>query len=285
MARLRLISSDSIDFGLESLQSDYLDELLKDIPLGEAVINVPFTSYTVLGFLKDVNCLYQNDNVLELRKLLGLRSDGVLDQMEEESSSYTYNIRDETENDLDETQYMVKIELESIASNSSVNHFDLSDLELTCMEELTRGQETNSGNEAEDQTEVTENSLNQPVDEVAIGEIEANRDESAQEDLEAAINTELAELSVPQEELLTSDHSMVDPVETVPSLHEDDITSDGMGQDEIISEVSTDGVSNPEDVVELQRKQKLRVRFVSQGLENIEDIPKAKSKKRKRGNK
>ena len=157
MARLRLISSDSIDFGLESLQSDYLDELLKDIPLGEAVINVPFTSYTVLGFLKDVNCLYQNDNVLELRKLLGLRSD--LDQMEEANCSYTYNLRDETENELDETQYMVKIELESIASNSSVNQFDLSDLELTCMEDLTRGQETNSGNEAGDQTEVTENSL------------------------------------------------------------------------------------------------------------------------------
>ena len=283
MARLRLISSDSIDFGLESLQSDYLDELLKDIPLGEAVINVPFTSYTVLGFLKDVNCLYQNDNVLELRKLLGLRSD--LDQMEEANCSYTYNLRDETENELDETQYMVKIELESIASNSSVNHFDLSDLELTCMEELTRGQETNSGNEAEDQTEVTENSLNQPVDEVAIGEIEANRDESAQEDQEAAMNTELAELSVPQEDLLNSDNSMVDPVETVPSLHEDDLTSDGLGQDEILSEVSTDGVSNPEEVVDLQRKQKLRVRFVAQGLENIEDIPKAKGKKRKRGNK
>ena len=283
MARLRLISSDSIDFGLESLQSDYLDELLKDIPLGEAVINVPFTSYTVLGFLKDVNCLYQNDNVLELRKLLGLRSD--LDQMEEANCSYTYNLRDETENELDETQYMVKIELESIASNSSVNHFDLSDLELTCMEELTRGQETNSGNEAEDQTEVTENSLNQPVDEVAIGEIEANRDESAQEDQEAAMNTELAELSVPQEDLLNSDNSMVDPVETVPSLHEDDLTSDGLGQDEILSEVSTDGVSNPEEVVDLQRKQKLRVRFVAQGLESIEDIPKAKGKKRKRGNK
>ena len=283
MARLRLISSDSIDFGLDSLQSDYLAELLKDIPLGEAVINVPFTSYTVLGFLKDVNCLYQNDNVLELRKLLGLRSD--LDQMEEANCSYTYNLRDETENELDETQYMVKIELESIASNSSVNHFDLSDLELTCMEELTRGQETNSGNEAEDQTEVTENSLTQPVDEVAIGEIEANRDESAQEDQEAAMNTELAELSVPQEDLLNSDNSMVDPVETVPSLHEDDLTSDGLGQDEILSEVSTDGVSNPEEVVDLQRKQKLRVRFVAQGLESIEDIPKAKGKKRKRGNK
>ena len=283
MARLRLISSDSIDFGLESLQSDYLDELLKDIPLGEAVINIPFTSYTVLGFLKDVNCLYQNDNVLELRKLLGLRSD--LDQMEEANCSYTYNLRDETENELDETQYMVKIELESIASNSSVNHFDLSDLELTCMEELTRGQETNSGNEAEDQTEVTENSLTQPLDEVAIGEIEANRDESAQEDQEAAMNTELAELSVPQEDLLNSDNSMVDPVETVPSLHEDDLTSDGLGQDEILSEVSTDRVSNSEEVVEVQRKQKLRVRFVAQGLESIEDIPKAKGKKRKRGNK
>merc|ERR1712042_397720 len=177
---------------------------------------------------------------------------------------------------------MVKIELESIASNLSVNRFDLSELEPS-LEDLADRQKTNSNNEAEEQTELT-GSLTQHADEV--GEVEANRDEPAQQDVEAVSHTEDdTGGSIPQTELFNSDYRIVEPVETVSSLHEDDITSDVMDQEEILSEVASDGITEPQVEVGLQRKPKVVVRFVYHGLDSIEDIQKAKGKKRERGHK
>ena len=123
MVRVRLISSDSIDFGLDGLRSDYLDDILKDLPDGDAAISVPFTSYTVLGFLKDVNCHYQNANVLELRKILGLRNLELEEEVED-----CYDPHDDTNyEELEETQYLIKVELES--SSTSFSHLDQSGLQ------------------------------------------------------------------------------------------------------------------------------------------------------------
>ena len=300
MVRVRLISSDSIDFGLDDLQSDYLDDILKDFPDRDAAISVPFTSYTVLGFLKDVNCQYQNANVLELRNLLGLRNL----ELEEEVDD-CYDPHDDTNyEELEETQYLIKVELES---NSSFSHLDQSGLESG--EEVEEEEIANLQHQ-ESQESIQESFYETPQDQTAIiaslapvaplprdneeGEEErvqeANREEYADEQtLEPSnnFNETSRETNI---EFYNLNRSEVD----VSSLLEDDIQDTEMEecvytelQDEILSDNPSAAAaeSQPEVGPGLERSRKLQVIFVDLGLESIQDVKKAMGRKRKRGKK
>ena len=331
MVRVRLISSDSIDFGLDHLESDHLEEILKDIPDGEAAINVPFSSYTILGFLKDVNCQYQNANVLALRKLLGLRN------LEEQEDDNIYDPNDETNYSHDESEYLIKIELES---NASVSHIDLPDLE-PIVDEPTDPEKTDCQHEAADQSTVVE-SLN--TQEIEWNAQEANREDQTavemldinvlaadipsvsslvEDDIDVCDDVDLCVFTDLQDEILpelvteaevsdpaviteaeVSDLAVVteaevsDPaVVTEAEVSDSEVVNEAEVSDsevvneaevsdsEVLTEVLTEvEVSGPKDVSDL-RRQILRVRFVNQGLESIEDVKKAKGRKRKRGNK
>ena len=306
MVRVRLISSDSIDFGLDDLQSDYLDDILKDFPDRDVAISVPFTSYTVLGFLKDVNCHYQNPNILELRNLLGLRNLKLEEEednleLEEEVDDF-YDPHDDTNyEELEETQYLIKVELES---NSSFSHLDQSDLESGDEVEMEEEEIAN----LQHQQSIQESLYEAPQDQTAMIPIlaplprdseegeeervqEANREEYADEQtIEPSnnfneTNIGFCNLNPPEAEVQFSD---------VSSLLEDDIQDTEMEQcvytdlqDEILSDNPSNAAaeSQPEVGPGLERNRKLQVIFVDLGLETIQDVKKAKGRKRKRGKK
>ena len=294
MVRVRLISSDSIDFGLDGLRSDYLDDILKDLPDGDAAICVPFTSYTVLGFLKDVNCHYQNANVLELRKILGLRNL----ELEEE----VYDPYDDTNyEDLEETQYLLKVELES--NSSSFSHLDQSGLQSDEeMEEEIPG--------LQHQQSIRESFCESPQDQTAIivSQVPLPRENEDEERNQEATREEYAdEQSVEPSnnfnetsretniEFFNLNHSEAETQFPDDSrLLEDDVQETEMEQclytelqDEILSDNSSDAAaeSQPQVGPGLERNRKLQVIFVDLGLESIQDLKRAKGTKRKRGKK
>ena len=294
MVRVRLISSDSIDFGLDGLRSDYLDDILKDLPDGDAAICVPFTSYTVLGFLKDVNCQYQNANVLELRKILGLRNL----ELEEE----VYDPYDDTNyEDLEETQYLLKVELES--NSSSFSHLDQSGLQSDEeMEEEIPG--------LQHQQSIRESFCESPQDQTAIivSQVPLPRENEDEERNQEATREEYAdEQSVEPSnnfnetsretniEFFNLNHSEAETQFPDDSrLLEDDVQETEMEQclytelqDEILSDNPSDAAaeSQPQVGPGLERNRKLQVIFVDLGLESIQDLKRAKGTKRKRGKK
>ena len=295
MVRVRLISSDSIDFGLDDLQSDYLDDILKDFPDRDVAISVPFTSYTVLGFLKDVNCQYQNANVLELRNLLGLRNL----ELEEEVDD-CYDPHDDTNyEELEETQYLIKVELES---NSSFSHLDQSALESgeeTEEEEITNLQHQESIQESfyetpQDQTAIIPSLAPLPRDNEEGEEErvqEANREEFADEQTIEPSNNFNETSRESNIEFFNLNHSEAEvQFSDVSSLLEDDIQDTEMEQcvytdlqDEILSDNPSDAASESQVGPGLERNRKLQVIFVDLGLESIQDVKKAKGgSKRKR---
>ena len=306
MVRVRLISSDSIDFGLDDLQSDYLDDILKDFPDRDAAISVPFTSYTVLGFLKDVKCQYQNAHVLELRNLLGLRNP-------EQEEDY-YDPQDDTNyEELEETQYLIKVELES---NSTFSHLDQSGLESgedeaedededEVEEEIANLQHQQSIRESfyeapQDQTAIIVSLVPLPRDNEEGEERvqEANREEYADEQTIVSSNNFNETCRETNIEVFNWNYSEGDvPLSDVSSLVEDDVQDTEMEQcvytelqDEILLDDPSDAApaleeSQPRVGHGLEGSRKLQVRFVDLGLECIQDVKKAKGRKRKRGKK
>ena len=301
MVRVRLLSSDSIDFGVDDLQSDYLNDILKDLPDGDvATINVPFTSYTVLGFLKDVDCQYQNVNVLQLRNLLGLRCLEIEEEVGSDEDD-CYDPHDDTNyEELEETQYLIKVELES---NSSFSDLDQSDMESVEnwqeAEEITNLEQSQCIQQSlyetpQDQTAVLVSPVPLPREnEEESGERvqEANREEYADEQtMEPSNNFNETSRETNIEHLFNLDHSEAEvEFSDVSSLHEDDVQDKDVQQcvfnelqDEILSDTPSDAATVGPG---LERNRKLQVIFVDAGLESIQDVKKAKGRKRKRGKK
>ena len=285
MVRVRLISSDSINFGLENFKSDYLDDLLQDFQDGEASINVPFMSHTVLGFLKDVNCQYQNVSVLELRKLLGLRN---LDEDEGQSDhDETFNSNDDTDCDMEETQYLIKIELESSLDQINNDQSGLDQDEVNVS--MVNFQNSQRENAVQDQVE-------------SASEVNLEREDNEGEDLleanrEAHVDVHEQEIANDFNEtsrettggILNSNQSVPDLIENVSSLLEDDFQDNGVEPNISMSSDLQDETPSESDPAsdEMPLNRKVIVRYVNQGEEIIEDILRAKGtgKKRKRGNK
>ena len=305
MVRVRLISSDSIDFGLDGLQSDYLDDILREFPDGDVAINVPFVSYTVLGFLKDVDCHYQNVNVLQLRNLLGLRNLELEEDVGSDKNDY-YDPQDVTNyEELEETQYLIKVELESNSSFSDLDQSDLNSSEGDEEEEEMTNLEENI------QQSLYETPLDQTAAIVSLAPLprdnedweegrvqEANREAFADEQaIEPSNNFNETSRGNNIESLLELDHSEAEvQFSDVSSLHEDDVQDKEVEQcvfyelqDEILSDNPSDAAvtaeSQPEVGPGLERSRKLQVIFVDLGLESIQDVKKAKGRKRKRGKK
>ena len=155
-SRARIISSDFIEFGVEDLKTDFIHQITDDVREEEMFIyiNLPFPSSTVLDFMKDLKSgnVSHNQEVHQLKSLLGYKESEPNVDM-----SLEINEGDDS-NAADETQYLIKVEIENISFIS--NQGD--DLENTLME-LNNDDDTSVMNESLPNNEVDISTINDTI--------------------------------------------------------------------------------------------------------------------------
>ena len=155
-SRARIISSDFIEFGVEDLKTDFIHQITDDVREEEMFIyiNLPFPSSTVLDFIKDLKSgsVSNNQEVHQLKSLLGYKESEPNVDM-----SLEINEGDDS-NAADETQYLIKVEIENISFIS--NQGD--DLENTLME-LNNDDDTSVMNESLPNNEVDISTINDTI--------------------------------------------------------------------------------------------------------------------------
>ena len=257
--RCRLISSDNVDFGYSDLRSDFIEGILGDIPDGcqEPCVSLPFLSSSVLEFVRDKTVESETQDVVAIRTVLGVASgsgsdgDLVIENVVSNNNEFNADINNST---LDESHYLIKVEIEEMSMLSEGgNLLDgiLSDVIFTSAEEAPPGVPDNNSTNLEvldmstcEKESGTEELVTNPGRSHVDSILERYRDQFGvqEEAQEEPTSQEIAEETIIKnkninhvEEELDENVSLEDEIEEQINLEEAD--GENMNQNQGISEV------------------------------------------------
>ena len=118
---LRLISSDSVDFGIKCIESDFIRNIINDIKDINVVnhdyyISLPFDSSQVLNFIQNIQKRTVDSSSESISEMLGIK--------EYQSLNMDLDRTQLSESNLDETQYFIKVEIESNSSFMTISEME-----------------------------------------------------------------------------------------------------------------------------------------------------------------
>ena len=260
--RVRIISSDFVDFGVTRFESDFINNIISDIDDHNSVyISVPFESSQVLKFIQNIQTQRREDDSSSesVRRLLGIK-----EQPQPLSQNEDFDVSQMSENNLDETQYFIKVEIDS---NSS----------FTSRKDMEEAGDNNIVTSNRNEDDVTFDETNITIEEIYHINDEENADsviQVANNDItvEAVEQTDTYEEHIPQCSFLELDDEV---------LNEDMNVLDMVQKPLIDNEVIESPLNDVEEIEQPSNGTfKVKVTVVASGVSLMKDI---RRRKRKRG--
>ena len=250
---LRLISSDSVDFGIKCIESDFIRNIINDIKDINVVnhdyyISLPFDSSQVLNFIQNIQKRTVDSSSESISEMLGIK--------EYQSLNMDLDRTQLSESNLDETQYFIKVEIESNSSFMTINEME---------EDADDTEDHNIFGRIGVENEVTMVQNNTSIEDITPIHVEENADSVIQ-----VANNDITVEVIEQNDLYEEAIPQCSYVEL-----DDEVLSEDINDENV---VMTENPSKNFDISE--NGSKVKVNVVASGVPLMKDI---RRRKRKRG--
>ena len=250
---LRLISSDSVDFGIKCIESDFIRNIINDIKDINVVnhdyyISLPFDSSQVLNFIQNIQKRTVDSSSESISEMLGIK--------EYQSLNMDLDRTQLSESNLDETQYFIKVEIESNSSFMTISEME---------EDADDTEDHNIFGRIGVENEVTMVQNNTSIEDITPIHVEENADSVIQ-----VANNDITVEVIEQNDLYEEAIPQCSYVEL-----DDEVLSEDINDENVVM------TENPSKNVDISENgSKVKVNVVASGVPLMKDI---RRRKRKRG--